>query len=238
MQRLLGRYLDSVEIASASSLEEAVADLAQTPAQALLINEMQVGPALERLQAANLPYGVPALVCALPGVEQAVGVLGVAGYLLKPIAREALWAQLDRLGQVKTVLVVDDEPDALQLFGRMLEAAGKDYRVLRASNGREALETMRWQRPDVILLDLVMPEIDGYGVLREMSKDAGLRDIPVVLISARDPLGQPIVSNALAVTCRDGLSAHQLLLCVQALTAILSKGGQAPDRALPAPSAG
>ena len=238
MQRILSRYLDGVEIESASSLEEALDDLAQTPAQALLVNDMQVGRALERLSAASLPYGIPALVCAIPGAEQATGVLGVTGYLLKPIAREALWAELDRLDPVKTVLVVDDEPDALQLFGRMLEAAGRDYRVLRASNGREALDLLRWQRPDVILCDLVMPEMDGYQLLGAINQDSALRDIPVIIISARDPLGQPIVSNALAVTVRDGLSVQQVLLCIKALSAILSRGGQAGDPTPPAASAG
>jgi signal transduction histidine kinase/CheY-like chemotaxis protein len=238
MQRILSRYLDGVEIESASSLEEALEDLAQTPAQALLVNDMQVGRALERLSAASLPYGIPALVCAIPGAEQATGALGVTGYLLKPIAREALWAELDRLDPVKTVLVVDDEPDALQLFGRMLEAAGRDYRVLRASNGREALDLLRWQRPDVILCDLVMPEMDGYQLLGAINQDSALRDIPVILISARDPLGQPIVSNALAVTVRDGLSVQQVLLCIKALSAILSRGGQAGDPTPPAASAG
>jgi len=238
MQRILSRYLDGVEIESAGSLEAALDDLAQTPAQALLVNDMQVGRALERLSAASLPYGIPALVCAIPGAEQATGVLGVKGYLLKPIAREALWAELDRLDPVKTVLVVDDEPDALQLFGRMLEAAGRDYRVLRASNGREALDLLRWQRPDAILLDLVMPEMDGYQLLGAINQDSALRDIPVILISARDPLGQPIVSNALAVTLRDGLSVQQVLLCIKALSAILSRGGQAGDPTPPAASAG
>jgi signal transduction histidine kinase/CheY-like chemotaxis protein len=238
MQRILSRYLDGAEIESVGSLGEALDDLAQTPAQALLVNDMQVGQALERLSAANLPHGIPALVCAIPGAEQATGVLGVTGYLLKPIAREALWAELDRLRPVKTVLVVDDEPDALQLFGRMLEAAGRDYRVLRASNGREALDLLRWQRPDVVLLDLVMPEMDGYQLLDAMSRESALRDIPVVLISARDPLGQPIVSKALAVTMRDGLSVQQVLLCIKALSAILSQDGQAGDPAPPAASAG
>jgi CheY-like chemotaxis protein len=229
LQRLLSRYLEDVEVAQVANLEQAMQDLAHAPARALLINDRQVGPALARLDTNALPYGVPALVCGIPGVEQVVETLGVAGYLLKPIAREALWEALERLGPVKTVLVVDDEPDALQLFGRMLDTAGRDYRVLRAANGRAALDTLRWQRPDVILLDLVMPAMDGYELLHALRQDAELHSIPVILISACDPLGQPLVSSALAVTCRGGLSAQQLLLCVQALSTILSSAGSSVD---------
>ena len=226
LQRLLNRRLEGVEVVPAASLEQALREMAQAPAQALVINALHVSQELARLDAAALPPGVPVLVCAVPELEQAVEALGAADYLLKPIAREALWAALDRLGQIKpirTVLVVDDEPDALQLFGRMLRAGGRGCRVLRAANGREALEMLRWQRPDVILLDLVMPEMDGYHFLEAMRQDAAVRDIPVILISARDPLGQPLMSNALAVTCREGLSAQQLLLCIQTLTTILSR---------------
>ena len=90
----------------------------------------------------------------------------------------------------------------------------------------------------MILCDLVMPEMDGYQLLGAINQDSALRDIPVILISARDPLGQPIVSNALAVTVRDGLSVQQVLLCIKALSAILSRGGQAGDPTPPAASAG
>jgi len=231
MHKLLARHLDGVDLAPAADLERAFEELARVPAQALLVNDVRPAEALQRInESAKLPYGVPAIVCAIPGAEQAAGALGAFDYLVKPISREALLGALDRLPhEVRTVLVVDDEPDALQLFGRMLTTGDRDYRVLRADNSRQALEILRQERPDVILLDLVMPEMDGSQFLAVKSQEPAWRDIPVILISARDPLGQPIVSNALAVSCRDGLSAERLLSCIEALTAILSRSGLPGD---------
>jgi CheY-like chemotaxis protein len=123
-------------------------------------------------------------------------------------------------------LIVDDEPDALQLFGRMLALPGRGYRVLLARDGREAMGILEQYRPDAILLDLVMPNMDGFQLLEARKGDPALRDIPVVVISARDPAGQPIVSSALAVTRGGGLSVRQLLASIEAVGEILSTTGK------------
>jgi class 3 adenylate cyclase len=85
-----------------------------------------------------------------------------------------------------TVLVADDNRMNRLLFGRSLEQQG--HTVVFAENGREALELLRQRRFDVLLLDVMMPELDGYRVLQELKGDAHLRDIPVVMISALDEL--------------------------------------------------
>ena len=240
MQRLVGRYLSGVEIIPTADLDEALQALARVPSQALLVNDIHVGDMLERLnQSSALPYGTPAIISFLPGLAQATDALGVFDYLVKPISREALLGSLDRLQPaVKTVLVVDDEPDALRLFRRMLSSADRDYRVLRASDGKQALSILREQRPDVILLDLMMPELDGFQLLAIKEQDPNLHEIPVILISARDPLGQPIASNMLAVVRGGGLSAHQVLTCIETLIGVLSPGGATGDRATIAASPG
>lgn len=233
MQRLVGRYLSGVEIVPTADVDAALQALAGVPSRALLVNDIHVADMLDRLnQPSALPYGTPAIVSFLPGLAQATDALGVFDYLVKPISREALLSSLDRLQPaVKTVLVVDDEPDALRLFRRMLSSAERDYRVLRASDGKQALSILREQRPDVILLDLMMPELDGFQLLAIKEQDPNLRDIPVILISALDPLGQPIASNMLAVVRGGGLSAHQVLTCIETLIEVLSPGGSTGDRA-------
>jgi signal transduction histidine kinase/CheY-like chemotaxis protein len=242
LQRLLLRYLDSVEVATVSDLAQAAEDLARTPAQAVIVNDEHVGESLERVSASGLlPYGIPAIVCSVPATDQAAGYPGASGYLVKPISREALLATLDAIGRpIRKVLIVDDEPDALQLFGRMLGEAGRGYRVSRASNGRQALQLMEHDRPDVILLDLVMPEMDGFQLLSRKRTDPAYADIPVILISARDPQGQPIISSGIAATSARGLSVQQLLAAIQALTAVLARSDLpvAPERnPAPAPAA-
>ena len=84
------------------------------------------------------------------------------------------------------------------------------------------MEVSQKRRPDLILLDLMMPNMDGFQLLETRRQDPMLREVPVVVVSARDPTGQPIVSNALAVARRGGLSAQQVLKCVDAISQILS----------------
>jgi CheY-like chemotaxis protein len=224
LQRLLTRYAGNAEISLAPSLEVAVTRLAQMPARALLVNDIRAGEALERLLASDaLPFGMPAIFCALPRLEEAISAPGVTDYLVKPIGASALLAALDRLERpVRTILVADDEPDALQLFRRMLTSAGRDYRVLRASDGKQAWELLRQERPDLLLLDLIMPEMDGFQLLAAKSQEPELRDIPVIVTSARDPLDQPMVSNFVMAMCGGGLSAQQLLACIKALLDVLA----------------
>jgi len=129
-------------------------------------------------------------------------------------------------------MIVDDEPDALHLFGRILASSGRFYRVLLARDGQEALSILSEHRPDVILLDLIMPNMNGFQFLELKSQDPALCAIPVIVISARDPAGQPIISSALAVTRGGGLSTHQLLASIEAISKIFSFVTQAGDLVL------
>jgi signal transduction histidine kinase/CheY-like chemotaxis protein len=225
LYRLLSRHLEGVDLLRVETLEAAVRAVTETPSQALLINTLTVGQTLEQLEReGRLPRGTPAIVCSIAGVEEAANGLGAAGYLVKPISREKLLSALAELGRpVETVLIVDDEREAQMLFRRMLTNAKESFRVLRAENGRQAIAVLEGQRPDVILLDLTMPEMDGFEFLR-LREGASWRDVPVILISARDPLGHPIVSNTLAVTSTSGLSARQILTSLTVLTTMLSPG--------------
>jgi CheY-like chemotaxis protein len=81
---------------------------------------------------------------------------------------------------------------------------------------------LRSRKPDVMLLDLNMPGMDGFQVLEEKSRDPGIRDIPVIVISARDPSGDPIISDTFNVTHSGGLSQRNLLACIQAIGEILA----------------
>jgi CheY-like chemotaxis protein len=174
-------------------------------------------------KSADLPYRTPAVTCWVPGADDAARRLGVVHYLVKPITREVLLSTLTDLGEgVKSVLLVDDQPEVLQMFTRMLSSAHDGFRVLRAEDGRRALSLLRQRQPQVMLLDLIMPGMDGFQVLQEKSQDPRIRDIPVVIVSSRDPSGEPIVSDTLTVTRGGGLSVRDILACFQAISEILS----------------
>jgi CheY-like chemotaxis protein len=88
----------------------------------------------------------------------------------------------------KRILIVDDEPDAISYISSVLEDNGYEY--LSAENGEEGLELARKEKPDMILLDLIMPEKSGMLMFQELKKDPGLGKIPVVVVSgASDALG-------------------------------------------------
>ena len=80
---------------------------------------------------------------------------------------------------------------------------------------------MRERRPDVILLDLIMPGMDGFQVLESKMADPSIRDIPVVVISSKDPTGEPIVSDSLTITRSGGLAVPDVLRCIGAVSEIL-----------------
>lgn len=90
-------------------------------------------------------------------------------------------------GRRHCILVVDDDPQIRKLIIAALRREG-EFGFCEAPNGREALDLMRSEHPDVVVLDLMMPVLSGWDVLKERSNDAVLRKIPVILVSAnRDP---------------------------------------------------
>lgn len=83
----------------------------------------------------------------------------------------------------RTVLMIDDEANARKLAKLLLEREG--YRVLTAANGEEGLILAKVQQPDVVLLDILMPKTSGHEVLRRLQEDQDLKDIPVIIVTAR-----------------------------------------------------
>jgi CheY-like chemotaxis protein len=110
--------------------------------------------------------------------------LGAADYLTKPIDRERLLAVLARHRRDRPVLVVEDDADTRELLRRLLERDG--FTVVEAETGRVALDRVREQAPGLILLDLMMPEMDGFEFLAELRRQTGGRGIPVVVVTAKD----------------------------------------------------
>jgi CheY-like chemotaxis protein len=110
--------------------------------------------------------------------------LGAADYLTKPIDRARLLAVLSKHAKDSPVLIVDDDPDVRTLLRRMLEREG--YRVTEAEHGRTALARLTHDLPGVILLDLMMPEMDGFEFLAELRRHETAYAVPVVVVTAKE----------------------------------------------------
>lgn len=87
------------------------------------------------------------------------------------------------MAEKRRVLCIEDEPEMIDLMRLILERRG--FEVLGAVGGRQGLDAIREHMPDLVLLDLMMPDVDGWEVYRQMKADAELRDIPVVIVTAK-----------------------------------------------------
>lgn len=103
-----------------------------------------------------------------------------------PAMEEGLLGSLGRLdGQVRSIAIIEDDPKAALLLRRILQTRG-EYRIFEAHGGAEGLEVVRREQPDLILLDLMMPDMDGFAVLEDLKADDELRDVPVIVVTAKE----------------------------------------------------
>lgn len=115
-------------------------------------------------------------------------------YLTKPIDPDALMRALDQhltpialpVTQVRTFLVVDDDVNTLEMHARIIRLHAPSNRVLLAQNGREALNLLLKEKIDLVLLDLQMPEMDGFGVLQAMREAPWTHNIPVIVVTGKE----------------------------------------------------
>jgi signal transduction histidine kinase/CheY-like chemotaxis protein len=146
-------------------------------------------------------------------VERAIA-LGVLGYLIKPVTRSDLMRAIQSTGKsVRRVLVVDDDPDTLQLFSQMLYVCDSTLEVVTALSGKEALGKLRHHPPDLMLIDIVMPGMDGWQVLESITRDDRVGKVPAYFVSAQDPADQPPTSQFLLVVMDEGLPISKFLRC-------------------------
>jgi signal transduction histidine kinase/CheY-like chemotaxis protein len=226
------RYSDGVELVDARDWTQATQDLQECPAHAIILN----APTTEALwplveTAKEEAPETPILGCSVPRrIERAIDA-GALGYLIKPVARADLEKAIRAVGKpVRRVLVVDDDPDVLQLFGRMLHVYDHTLQVVTAADGEQALDRLRRASYDLMLLDVMMPDMNGWQVLESATRQEGIGAVPTFFVSAQDPVDQPLVSEYLLTTMEGGLSPSRLLHCSLELSELLLAPDGGPDR--------
>jgi CheY-like chemotaxis protein len=129
--------------------------------------------------------GIPVVLVTIVDEKQRGYALGVVEYMVKPVDRERLVHVLRQLcGGPGRLLLVEDDADVRALLGHAL--TGDGWTVGEAENGRVALARIAERAPDAIVLDLMMPEMDGFAFLEEFRKNPEWRGIPVVVVTGRD----------------------------------------------------
>jgi signal transduction histidine kinase/DNA-binding response OmpR family regulator len=145
---------------------------------------------LARLKADPATAACPVVVVSMLDERGKGFALGAAEYLVKPVGREQMLEALARClpagAERATVLVIDDDPVDRRLAAAALEPAG--YQVVTAAGGDEGLARIRRERPAVVLLDLLMPGVDGFAVIEEVRADPALAEVPIVVLTAKEML--------------------------------------------------
>ena len=129
---------------------------------------------------------IPVVMLSMVDDQGLGNALGVTEYLVKPIERDRLLSVLRKVSpdQPDSVLIVEDDEATREMLWRTLEKEG--YGIREAENGRVGLQQVAKQAPELILLDLMMPEMDGFEFLLEIRRHEEWRDIPVIVVTAKD----------------------------------------------------
>jgi CheY-like chemotaxis protein len=188
LRRALGAHGFRVE--SAFSGEEGLRLARKVKPQAITLDVMMPGmdgwTVLLSLKAIPELADIPVVMLTIVDNKNLGYSLGAAEFLTKPLDRRRLASVMLRYKRKEPhgALIVDDDPASREMQRRLLESEG--WSVAEAENGRVALQRVSEQRPGVILLDLMMPEMDGFGFLEELNKQESLRAIPVIVITAKN----------------------------------------------------
>jgi PAS domain S-box-containing protein len=189
MRRFLVR--EGFDVVTARDGEEGLALARQLQPSLITLDVLMPGPdgwsVLQGLKADPALAGIPVLMLTILDEQNKGYALGAAEYMTKPIDRARLRAVLAKYrieAAERRALIVEDDADTREWLSRVVRNDG--WQVSEAENGRVALGRIAEQRPDLILLDLMMPEMDGFEFLAELRQDPTLHDVPVIVVTAAE----------------------------------------------------
>jgi signal transduction histidine kinase len=185
---------EGFKVLHAASAEAALALAVQQPLSLITLDimlpNMDGWEFLSRLRQMPALTRIPVVVISIVADRKKGFALGAAAVMQKPLSRQELYESLVQLGmiprsqgQTLKVLVVDDDPKGVELIAVYL--LGLASSVLRAYGGREAIDTARQELPDLIVLDLMMPEVNGFDVVEALKKHPDTARIPILVVTAK-----------------------------------------------------
>ncbi len=192
-REMIGRMLakDGYRVISAADGAEGLRMAAEHRPDAITLDVMMAGldgwSVLSRLKEDPALARIPVVVVTVVDDRNLGFALGAADYLMKPVDREGLTEVLRRVrsnGGGGGVLVVEDDPPTREMLRRILEKEG--WTVSEAANGRLGLERIGEEVPSLVLLDLMMPEMDGFEFVEALRRRDDGFDVPVVVLTAKD----------------------------------------------------
>jgi CheY-like chemotaxis protein len=177
LARLLGRFLPKAELISEKDPRAILERIHEHSADMLIWNRSMGQTPPEELN-------IPMMLCSLPSTLWLVQELGVEAAEVKPIRPETIWHYLKLYPEARRIMLVDDDLGFVQLIQRIIESSKGEYQIQRAYDGEQALEVLRENPPDLLFLDLEMPEMDGYRFLESLHADETIPRFPIIILSA------------------------------------------------------
>jgi signal transduction histidine kinase/CheY-like chemotaxis protein len=165
-------------VASTARLEQAVSLYHPL---AVLVNR---APDSSEEISCEIDLSIPVIYFSLPSTRWLVDRLGLHTCLAKPITGEQIEREIGRLSNINRILVIDDDTEFLQLVERLLQAYNPELEIITANFGRMGLNMAASKKPDLVFLDLSMPDVDGFYVIEQMKNDPILAAVPVILVTA------------------------------------------------------
>lgn len=194
---LLQGYLtgEGYKTATAGTGKEAIDKAKNLKPMAITLNVNLAGESgwkvLEKLKEMPETKDIPVIIVSMIEERDRGFSLGAVDFLVKPITREQLVQTLTKHGLTVRpetgpvhILVIDDEPKTVDLVAAVLEAEG--YCVQKAYGGQEGMDLATKQGYDLIILDLMMPKVDGFDVVEKLKRHAGSKDVPIIIATAKD----------------------------------------------------
>jgi PAS domain S-box-containing protein len=226
-REILASYLEpeGFRVEIACSAAEAIAKARELQPDAITLDILMPNSngfdTLLSLKSESDTAHIPIIVVSIVDQQKMGFALGAADYLVKPVDKGRLLRTIRKYTQPLTIaesliLVVDDDPSTLDLLETTLHSAG--YKTKTALSGKAALDTLAHTRVNGILLDLVMPEMDGFEVLEHVKHDAALKDIPVIILTAKsltEEDGEVLKRQAQALLQKNGAWKEGLMTTLE-----------------------
>jgi DNA-binding response OmpR family regulator len=155
----------------------------------ILLPDLDGWEVLTRLKREAATSDIPVVVVSVVDNPELGIALGALDYFVKPVPAQELISRLSRFkfgrkaGDKPRILIVDDEPANREWLKRILEPAG--FAVIQARGGREAIDLTRSRKPDLVMLDLMMPEVTGFDVVEALRADEGTKSTPIMVLTAK-----------------------------------------------------
>ncbi len=212
-RELLNRLLvkEGFSVAVAASGHEALAMVRARAPAAILLDVLMPGldgwQVLQTLRGSAATRDIPVIIQTVLDEQRFAYAMGANGYLKKPVSREALGQSLTiaaGMAERGTALVVDDDPDTRAGLAASLVKDG--WSVVEAQDGQSALDALERHNPALVLVDLVMPDMDGYAFIRAMRAESAWDGVPIVALTSEDLSDQKMRSlqESSAHVVRDG----------------------------------